>query len=92
MKANLRRLFSGRSMTAVLMTVVLSISFFNANADGIRYSDSWGRQGLSLNRQATDGLSLNFSIREFDLASRTINGESMIGIEFSESFLQNEEG
>lgn len=92
MKANLRRLFSGRSMTAVLMTVVLSISFFNANADGIRYSDSWGRQGLSLNRQATDGLSLNFSIREFDLASRTINGESMTGIEFSESFLQNEEG
>lgn len=91
MKTTLRRFFSGNRITMVLVAIVLMISA-SGYAQDYRYSDSWGKQGLSLNRQGTDGLSLNFSIENFGLEAREVNGESMTGITFSESFLQNEEG
>jgi hypothetical protein len=92
MKTTLHRFFSINGIITVMMAVVLSISCVSADAGNHRFSDSWGKQGLTLNRQGTDGISLNFSIQEFGLTSREINGQVMTGIEFSESFLQNEEG
>ena len=67
-------------------------TFSNVQADNHQYSDSWGKQGLSINQQRSDGLNLNFSIRDFSFENREVNGESMTGISFSESLLQNEAG
>ena len=79
-------------MAAITLTVVLSLTFLTVSADVERYADSWGPQGLSLKRQSSEGVGLNFSIQEFNFVDRNINGVTMKGIEFSESFLQNEEG
>jgi len=92
MKTTLQRLFSKSSLGSVTIALLLSLTFLTTSATEHRYSDSWGKQGLSLNRQGSDGVSLNFSIQEFRFTERNINGTNMTGIEFSESFLQNEEG
>ena len=92
MKSTLHKFFSKSFMTAITLTVVLSFTFLTVSADVERYADSWGPQGLSLKRNSTEGVGLNFSIQEFNFVDRNINGTIMKGIEFSESFLQNEEG
>ena len=92
MKTTLHEFFSKKFMKVLTLTVVLSITFLTAMADGERYADSWGPQGLSLKRQSSESVGLNFSIQEFNFVDRNINGITMKGIEFSESFLQNEEG
>ena len=92
MKTTLHKFFSKSFMTALTLTVVLSFTFLTVSADVERYADSWGPQGLSLKRQSSEGVGLNFSIQEFNFVDRDINGIIMKGIEFSESLLQNEEG
>ncbi|MCB9016424.1 MAG: T9SS type A sorting domain-containing protein [Lentimicrobiaceae bacterium] len=77
-----------RLALAIALTLIISSGF----AAEQTYSDSWGSQGLSLTRQGSDGLNLNFSIRHFNFAERDINGERMTTIEFSESLLPNDEG
>lgn len=92
MKTTLPKFFSKSFLSALTLTVVLSFTFLTVSAQVQRYTDSWGNQGLSLKRQSTDGIGLNFSIKEFNFVDRNINGSTMKGIEFSESLLQNEEG
>lgn len=92
MKTTLQRLFSKGNVYSVAVAVMMAITFQSVSAQEYRYSDSWGKQGLSMTSQRADGLSLNFSIQDFRMTERNINGVTMTGIEFSESFLQNEEG
>lgn len=73
-----------------VFTLVLSTAVTYATE--YRYTDSWGKQGLSTKRQSTDGISLNFSMQNFSMEDREINGVPMKGISFSESLLPNEEG
>ncbi|NTW24762.1 MAG: hypothetical protein HGA37_08690, partial [Lentimicrobium sp.] len=74
------------------ITLVLAIALINTFAAEQNYTDSWGNQGLSLTRQDTKGIELNFSIQHFGFSDLEVNGETMKTIEFSESFLPNEEG
>jgi len=76
----------------LVFAIVLSITLSTAYAAEQKYNDSWGKQGLSLTRQGTEGLNLNFSIQHFSFSDRDVNGEIMTAIEFSESFLPNEAG
>jgi hypothetical protein len=92
MKTTLQRFFSKSTVGSVTLALLLTLTFLSVSATEHRYTDSWGKQGLSMNRQGSDGVSLNFSIQEFRFTERNINGTNMTGIEFSESFLQNEEG
>lgn len=80
------------SFSKLVFAIVLSITLSTAHAAEQNYNDSWGKQGLSLTRQGTDGLNLNFSIQHFAFSDRDVNGEKMTAIEFSESFLPNEAG
>ncbi|MFZ4547290.1 MAG: C25 family cysteine peptidase [Bacteroidales bacterium] len=65
---------------------------FNANAEKVTYQDSWGQQGVTLKAQNALGVTVNFSIREFSLDTRAINGESMQEISLDGIFLPNGEG
>jgi hypothetical protein len=78
----------GKTAMAVLLTIMLSSSF----AAEQNFRDSWGQQGLRLTRQSTEGVNLNFSIQHFSFTERDINGQTMTGIEFSESLLPAEAG
>lgn len=73
---------------AVLLTIMLS----SASVAGQNFRDSWGQQGLSLTRQSTESVNLNFSIQHFSFTERDVNGQMMTGIEFSESLLPAEAG
>ncbi len=77
--------------------LLCSVSFlllfgFNANAEKLTYSDSWGRQGVSLKAQNALSVTVNFSISEFSIDTRAINGESMQEISLDGVFLPNGEG
>ncbi len=67
-------------------------SFSTAFAQKVSYSDSWGSQGVILKAQNTTGVSINFSLNEFNIEDRMINGEAMKEIGFSGNILQNDEG
>lgn len=76
----------------LILGLILALSTAVTYATDYRYTDSWGKQGLSMKRQSTDGISLNFSMQHFSMEDREINGVPMKGISFSESLLPNEEG
>ena len=80
------------SIGKMFLTIVLLFTIGASFAAEQNYTDSWGKQGLSLNRQGSEGLNLNFSIQHFSFSDIDINGERMTSIEFSESFLPNETG
>jgi len=84
--------FSFNRLIITFPVVFLLACAFQANAEKISYSDSWGQQGVTLNTQSTNGVSLNFSISEFSLDSRVINGENMQEISLDGIFLPNNEG
>jgi len=62
------------------------------NAEKVTYNDSWGQQGVSLKAQNALGVTVNFSIHDFSLDTRAINGESMQEINLDGIFLPNGEG
>jgi len=73
--------------------VVFFMSFvFQVAAEKVTYSDSWGQQGISLKAQNVSGVTVNFSINQFSLDTRVINGESMQEINLEGIFLPNGEG
>ena len=54
----MRRLF-------LFMGIMFLIQF--VHAEEIRYTDSWGKAGLSLISSSTSGVEANFSITEFKI-------------------------
>ena len=85
------------SVTLTRLFAVCLIAFFMsfailARAEKITYSDSWGQQGVTLKAQNASGVTVNFSIKEFTLDTRTINGENMQEIGIEGIFLPNGEG
>ncbi len=81
-----------RRLPLVFIAAFLLIFGFSANAQKVTYADSWGQQGVTLKSQSPAGVTVNFSIREFSLDTRPINGESMQEIDLEGIFLPNGEG
>ena len=75
-----------------IFTVFFLLVIYSGVAQKVTYQDNWGKHGLTLTQQKSNGVTLNFSIKEFTLDDRTINGEAMKEIGFSGNFLQNDEG
>ncbi len=79
------------SVKLALLTVLV-ISLTTVNAQSYQYENSWGDAGLSINKEDVSGVKVNFSIEEFQLTDIEINGEMMMQIKMSNSFLPNNEG
>lgn len=77
---------------SLFLTFFLLAFILFAQAEKVTYSDTWGPQGVSLKSQSSSGVSVNFSIKEFALDTRVINGESMQEINLDGIFLPNGEG
>jgi len=75
-----------------LMLVMMFFVANTATADKITYKDNWGKQGITVEKQSTSSVELNYSITEFFLESASINGESMNIIQLPGHFLPNDEG
>jgi hypothetical protein len=63
-----------------------------ANSQKISYDNNWSKPGLILKDQSKTSVNLTFSISEFSLKSKNINGEDMIQISLPGNFLPNDEG
>lgn len=85
-KLTLSNLLPGLAMLMILMIPAASM------AEKVTYTDSWGSHGLTLLQQNPNGVSLNFSVKEFGFSDRIINGEMMKELELSGNMLQNDEG
>jgi len=61
-------------------------------ASEIVYSDSWGKQGFSLEQSSGSEVTLNFSIQHFRLENRDFQGKIRTVIQLPEALLPNDEG
>ncbi len=61
-------------------------------AEKIVYPDSWGKSGFTLSASSASEVEVTFSIKNFTLADRLINGTYRKVIQLSGTFLPNDEG
>jgi len=61
-------------------------------AENYEYPDSWGPNGIKLEKETTSEVILSFSIKDFSIVEQNINGEQMHTIQFPGSFLTTNEG
>ena len=81
-------------MLKVKMSVFFAVMFFCSLvfSDTIKYNDSWGAQGFNLSKSSLSGVSVTFSVNEFEMAKAMINNEMLTTVQLSGVFLQNDEG
>jgi hypothetical protein len=72
----------------ILTTMLGSV----AMAQTTRYADSWGDPGLTLSRQNSASLELNYSMNQWVLGNVEVDGKSLRTVELPGVFLPNETG
>jgi len=75
-----------------IFSSVFLFSVNNAHAIAITYTDSWGNSGYNLDSANESGVEITFSITEFFLEDREINGQVMQTLHLSGVFLPNDAG
>jgi len=73
----------------LLFSILISGILF---ADNINYSDSWGKEGFTIEEQSLHSVKINFSIESWAVLNNQINGVTMQEISLPGSFLPNDEG
>jgi hypothetical protein len=80
-------------MKRLLLSII--VAFFciaETYAQAFTYNDSWNKEGFNLKSQSKQGITLNYSIREFIMEDVDIRGESMKHISLANHFLPGDEG
>ena len=74
--------------------LILVFLFFASTLFGqsFSYNDSWSKQGFSLLEQTSSGIRLMYSVNQFKLVDKEINGGHMKEVILSGHFLPNDEG
>ena len=78
-----------------LLSMMLGLTVFlftTTFADEYKYTDSWGKEGFTLEQQSATNAIVNYSIEKFAISDFQVNGESMQSIELSGHFLPNDAG
>ena len=86
-----------RNFLVILMIMtmsLLSVSKDEGSNKKVKYDDSWGSQGFTLNtsKSSTSGVSLTYSINEFTITEKLINKAMKTTLQLPGVFLQNDEG
>ena len=84
--------FSVYSKLSVLLVLILMFTVTKVNGQVIEYTDSWGPSGMTLNRENSSGVDINFSINVLTLEDINIDGQPMKVPRLPEIFLPNNEG
>ncbi len=77
---------------SALMLVALFVAAVPMQAENYKYSDSWGNNGFNLVEQAPSGLKMIFSVTEFNIEQKNIDGEPMQTLHFQGVYLPNQSG
>ncbi len=76
----------------LVLVILMAYGFLSAFASDVKYNDSWGKAGYTVESQNSSKVFLNYSIMEFSLTDFQLNGESMQNLELPGHFLPNNEG
>ena len=76
----------------VITLLALASLAFASEPTSIKYDDSWGQAGFTLEQSGPTGVEVNFSINEFILDDVVINNENMQNVILPGVFLPNDEG
>ena len=74
--------------------LLLSFAYVSgvAQTGTYHYSDSWGKSGLQIDAQRSSDIQLTYSIQDFTIAEKSINGENMHEVVLSSQILPNNSG
>jgi hypothetical protein len=77
-----------------LFLIAAFLMVFNASAQEkvYNYSNNWGNEGLTIEKQNNQSISFNFSITKFSTITSVIKGESLQNISLTGCFLPNDAG
>ncbi len=90
---NLLESFVNRNTWLFLITLGFMVFLFTSSyADEHKYTDSWGKEGYTLEQQSPTKAIINYSINNFSISDFQANGESMKTLELAGHFLPNDEG
>ena len=80
--------FLSKTLTIFIIIGIL----FNANAQQFNYSENNNKDGLKIISSKQDKISFKFSIHEFQITSRQLNGETVNDIHYGLNLIPGEEG
>lgn len=75
-----------------LSFIFIAPLFKTAYSQKIKFQEINNKTGFTLKQEKTNSVKLIYSLKEFDLNKKNIDGEEMQNIEISGSFLPNDEG
>ncbi len=80
-----------------LQIVWLVFAFFTvqvlySQSQKMSFTDSWGKQGVSLTNQSQQGVEISFSVNNYSIVETTVDGEQMKTIAMPGVLLQGQEG
>ena len=78
----------------LLIFTVLIVGFISTmlNSEMISYSENWGDNGFNLTRENSSGIEIVFSIENFNIENKLIDGREMKSILLPGTILPNDEG
>jgi hypothetical protein len=78
----------------VILSVLSLVLFANiiSFCQTVKFSDSWNKQGIYVQKQDKQSLELNFSVNTYSSSAINVNGKAMVKINMPGSLLQNSEG
>jgi hypothetical protein len=80
------------SKWSLILALCLTVFTLSSLAEKVTYQGNWNSPGISLQKQNAQGVTIGFSIKEFDIDTRSFNGEMMQELELDGNFLPNGEG
>ena len=81
-----------KKVVVILLLITSLVTSGFSQTGKYQYNDSWGKPGLQLNEQRSSDVMLTYSIQDFSIAGKQINGEPMHEIVLSSHLLPNKAG
>lgn len=81
-----------KTVGVIAFLMLWTVFAFSTEAITFDYPDAWGEHGFSMEYSSRGGVSLNFSINEFELETDELDGETVHRLLLPQVFLPNDEG
>ncbi len=88
----MKNIFLSFPLRCLSVMFVFAMLLSAANAQEINYKNTWGPQGMTLNRQMSSGVEVNFSVPKLYLDDVNVDGVNMKAAKVPGIFLPNDAG
>ncbi|MCP4546280.1 MAG: T9SS type A sorting domain-containing protein [bacterium] len=84
--------FRLRFLAHLSLALLFLLPFSVAEAADITYADSWGAQGLTIQEDRSSGLTLVYSLEQWQLSQSDITGDLLHNVAIQDALLPNDAG